>query len=147
VSTSSDAALRRKVLLFDTDHRRREIRAANLRTRGVDVVCAKSVVEVRNFWHPDVFGLILLEASECPDAVEFSREVRTDCPKQRLAFFVGKPDYLSRLPAEQDVELPPEIVAGLSLEEAFKTLSQKNGFVEASLRMQLLRSARRSDAD
>jgi len=145
MGTSPQLSVRNKVLLFDSNHRRREIRAANLRMRGVDVVCAKNISEVRDFWHPDLFRLVLLEAAECPDAVTFSREVRGDCPEQKLAFFVGKPEYLSPLPVPDDEEGLglPEAEAGVSLEEAFKSLSQKNGFVEASLRMQILRSSRR----
>ena len=134
----------RKVLLFDVNHRRREIRAANLRTRGVDVVCAKDLAEVRDLWHIDTFRLVLLEALECPEVVTFSLEVHSDDPRQRLAFFVGKPKYLSFVPAADDTVA--EVAAtdsGLTLEEAFKSLSQKNGFVEASLRMQILRSSRR----
>ena len=145
MSAAPDVHLIKKVLLFDVNHRRREIRAANLRTRGVDVVCAKSLVEVRDFWHIRTFSLVLLEASECPEAVSFSREVRNDDPRQRLAFFVGKPSYLSLLPAVVDdsAAVIAETNAGMTLEDAFKSLAHKNGFVEASLRMQMLRSSRR----
>jgi len=144
VITASDANEIKKVLLFDVNHRRREIRAANLRTRGVDVVCAKTLVEVRDLWHIRTFHLVLLEASECPDAVKFGAEIRSDDPRQRLAFFVGKPQYLSFLPAVAEDSLTAvQAVPGVTLEEAFKTLTHKNGFVEASLRMQMLRSTRR----
>lgn len=135
----------KRVLLFDVNHRRREIRAANLRTRGVDVVCAKNLLEVRDLWHVDTFRLVLLEALECPEVIAFSLEVHSDDPRQRLAFFVGKPNYLSLAPAVSDEDVA-EIAggdSGMTLEEAFKSLSQKNGFVEASLRMQMLRSSRR----
>ncbi|MGZ4815105.1 MAG: hypothetical protein ACXVZV_06845 [Terriglobales bacterium] len=139
-----DVNLRRKVLLFDQDHRRREIRAANLRTRGLDVLCARNLQELRDFWHIHTFRLVLLEASDCPDVVKFSEEVRLDDPRQRLAFFVGKPNYLAFLPVVVDDTVPPVFdSSAVSVEEAFKTLSNKNGFMEASLRMQLARSARR----
>lgn len=135
----------KKVLLFDVNHRRREIRAANLRTRGVDVVCAKSLTEVRDFWHTRTFRLVLLETSECPEVVVFSREVRSDDPRQRLAFFVGKPDYLSLIPGPDgdSIAVIAESSSDVTLEDAFKSLPHKNGFVEASLRMQMLRSSRR----
>lgn len=139
-----DVNLKKKVLLFDVDHRRREIRAANLRTRGLDVLCAKTLAEVRDFWHVQTFRLVLLDASDCPDAVKFCEEVRSDDPRQRVAFFVGKPKYLAFLPTMvDDAALPAQDLVAVSVEEAFKSLSQKNGFVEASLRMQLARSARR----
>ena len=134
-------SIRKKVLLFDTDHRRREIRAANLRTRGVDVVCARNVQEMRDFWQPDIFQLLLLDSTNSPEIVQFSQEVRLDCPGQRLAFFVGKPAYLAHDPAAD--EPPPELATVISLEDAFKSLAHKNGFVEASLRMKMLRSQRR----
>lgn len=144
MSDVSNVSLNRKVLLFDVDHRRREIRAANLRTRGLDVLCARNLAEVRDFWHVQTFRLVLLEATDCPDVVQFSEEVRSDDPRQRLAFFVGKPKYLAFLPTVADdvVPLLPES-ANVTLAEAFKSLSHKNGFVEASLRMQMARSARR----
>jgi len=144
VNAVVDVNLKKKVLLFDVDHRRREIRAANLRTRGLDVLCAKTLAEVRDFWHVQTFRLVLLDASDCPDAVKFCEEVRSDDPRQRVAFFVGKPKYLAFLPTiADDAALPSQDLVAVSVEEAFKSLSQKNGFVEASLRMQLARSARR----
>jgi len=144
VNAVVDVNLKKKVLLFDVDHRRREIRAANLRTRGLDVLCAKTLAEVRDFWHVQTFRLVLLDSSDCPDAVKFCEEVRSDDPRQRVAFFVGKPKYLAFLPTiADDAAVPSEDLVAVSVEEAFKSLSQKNGFVEASLRMQLARSARR----
>lgn len=141
MGVTPELTIRKKVLLFDTDHRRREIRAANLRTRGVDVVCAKNLQEMRDFWQPDLFQLLLLDPTDCPAIVQFSQEVRVDCPSQRLAFFVGKPAYLAHDPAVDCA--PPEVAAVISLEEAFRSMAHKNGFVEASLRMKMLRSQRR----
>ena len=37
----------RRVLLFDTDQKRRDSRADNLRSRGVEVMCAADGVEAR----------------------------------------------------------------------------------------------------
>jgi hypothetical protein len=145
MSALSEALPVQRVLLFDVNHRRREIRAANLRTRGVDVVCAKSLAEVRDFWHVDTFRLVLLETAECPEAVAFGDEIHSDDPKQRVAFFVGRPIYLSRIPAAVDDSSFRAIGfnSGKAFEEAFQALPQKNGFVEASLRMQLVRSSLR----
>jgi len=145
VSDLANVSLNRKVLLFDLEHRRREIRAANLRMRGLDVLCARNLEELRDFWQVQTFRLVLLEASDCPDVVSFSKEVRSDDPRQRLAFFVGKPKYLAFLPvAITDVApLAPEVITVVSVEEACKSLAHRNGFVEASLRMQLARSSHR----
>ena len=145
MSDLANVSLNRKVLLFDLEHRRREIRAANLRMRGLDVLCARNLEELRDFWQVQTFRLVLLEASDCPDVVSFSKEVRSDDPRQRLAFFVGKPKYLAFLPvAITDVApLAPEVITVVSVEEACKSLAHRNGFVEASLRMQLARSSHR----
>jgi len=145
VSDVANVSLNRKVLLFDLEHRRREIRAANLRMRGLDVLCARNVKELRDYWHVQTFRLVLLDASECPEAVIFSAEVRSDDPRQKLAFFVGKPNYLAFLPSTTiDDELPaPEVAAVVSVDDACKSLAHRNGFMEASLRMQLARSSHR----
>jgi len=145
VSNLANVSLNRKVLLFDLDHRRREIRAGNLRMRGLDVLCAKNLDELRQFWQVQAFRLVLLEAGDCPEVVSFSEEVRSDDPRQRLAFFVGKPKYLAFLPVTitDDAPLVPEVIAVLSVEDACKSLANRNGFMEASLRMQLARSSRR----
>lgn len=144
VSNVANVSVNRKVLLFDLDHRRREIRAANLRMRGLDVLCAKNLGELHDFWQVQTFRLVLIEGSNCPEAVGFSEAIRSDDPRQRLAFFVGKPKYLAFLPAI-DGDVPPasEVTELISAEDAFKSLSAKNGFMEASLRMQLARSSRR----
>lgn len=144
MSAADNVSLNRKVLLFDLDHRRRDIRAGNLRMRGLDVLCAKSIEELRDFWQLQTFRLVLIEASDCPEAVGFSEEVRSNDPRQRLAFFVGKPKYLAFLPLADDAAPPiASISEGIPVEDAFKSLTSRNGFMEASLRMQLVRSSRR----
>ena len=146
MSDAAHVSFNRKVLLFDLDPRRRDIRAGNLRMRGLDVLCAHNIEELRKFWQVQTFHLVLIEASDCPEAIGFSEEVRTNRPRQRLAFFVGKPKYLAFLPltrVDEDVPAIPVPIDFVPVEDAFKSLSHKNGFVEASLRMQLARSSRR----
>lgn len=144
MTAADDVSLNRKVLLFDLDHRRRDIRAGNLRLRGLDVLCAKNIGELRDFWQLQTFRLVLIEASNCPEAVSFSQEVRSNDPRQRLAFFVGKPKYLAFLPVGDDAAPPSaSMIQGVPVEDAFKTSANKYGFMEASLRMQLARSSRR----
>ena len=144
MSAADNVGINRRVLLFDLDHRRRDIRAGNLRLRGVDVLCAKNIVELRDLWQLQTFRLVLIEASDCPEAVSFSEEVRSNDPRQRLAFFVGKPKYLAFLPIADDTVPPATLISeGIPVEDAFKSLTNRNGFMEASLRMQLVRSSRR----
>ena len=143
MSDVANVSFNRKVLLFDLDHQRREIRAGNLRLRGLDVLCARNLQELREFWEVQTYRLVLLEAGDCPEAVSFSYEVRSNDPRQRLAFFVGKPKYLAFLPINTDDAPPAALAEAIPIEDAFKALAQRNGFMEASLRMQLLRSSRR----
>lgn len=134
------------VLLFDQDRRRREIRAGNLRMRGLDVLCAGNVEELRGIWKRQTFKLVLIETSDCPEVLAFTEEVRSTDPRQRLAFFVGKPKYLALLPLTIEDDEAPTISAAaevVSVEDAFQSLPNRNGFLEASLRMQLARSSRR----
>jgi hypothetical protein len=133
-----------KVLLFDVNHRRRGIRAANLRLRGVEVVTAKDLEEAHLFWHEKCYTLVLLDG-DSSEVMDFSREIQSSNPKQRLAFFVGKPRYLANLPALDATEIvcDPEVAAILEMEKVYKTLPQRNGFVEASLRILMLRTSKR----
>ncbi len=134
----------KKVLLFDVNHRRRGIRAANLRLRGVEVVTAKDLAEAQLFWHEKCYSLVLLDG-DSSEVMDFSREIQSSSPKQRLAFFVGKPRYLSNLPALDgpDAVFDPTVAAILEMEKVYKTLPQRNGFVEASLRILMLRTSKR----
>jgi hypothetical protein len=134
----------KKVLLFDVNHRRRGIRAANLRLRGVEVVTAKDLGEAQLYWHEKCYTLVLLDG-DSSEVMDFSREIQSSAPKQRLAFFVGKPRYLSNLPALDgaDVVCDPTVAAILEMEKVYKTLPQRNGFVEASLRILMLRTSKR----
>jgi hypothetical protein len=134
----------KKVLLFDVNDRRRGIRAANLRLRGVEVVTAKDLGEAQLFWHEKCYSLVLLDG-DSSEVMDFSREVQSSDPKQRLAFFVGKPRYLSNVPAPDapDEVFDPTVAAILEMENVYKALPQRNGFVEASLRILMLRTSKR----
>ena len=134
----------KKVLLFDVNHRRRGIRAANLRLRGVEVVTAKDLAEAQLYWHEKCYTLVLLDG-DSTEVMDFSRELQSSDPKQRLAFFVGKPRYLSSLPAldAADTACDPTVATILEMEEIYRTLPQRNSFVEASLRILMLRTSKR----
>jgi hypothetical protein len=144
LTSISTVPVPKKVLLFDVNHRRRGIRAANLRLRGVEVVTAKDLGEAQLFWHEKCYTLVLLDG-DSSEVMDFSREIQLSDPKQRLAFFVGKPRYLSNLPALEgaDVVCDPTVAAILEMENVYKALPQRNGFVEASLRILMLRTSKR----
>jgi len=107
----------RKVLLFDTDRRRRDGRADSLRERGIEVTCASDVDEARLKWSEDFYRLVLVDTGNSPKALEFSDEIRAANPKQLLAFFVRKPTYLSVAPeiGSDDEALSFDSDAALSL--------------------------------
>lgn len=137
----------RKVLLFDTDSRRREGRADSLRERGVDVVCAADVDQARLMWTEDFYRLLLVDTNNSPDAIEFSDEVRKANPKQLIAYFVRKPAYLSLAPQTreefEDLSFDTNAALSLRLEEVCQAMSHRNGFREASLRMLAARYSKR----
>jgi hypothetical protein len=144
VTSNAAVPIPKKVLLFDVNHRRRGIRAANLRVRGVEVVTAKDLGEAHLFWHERCYDLLLLDG-DSTDVMDFSREIQSSCPSQRLAFFVGTAPYLSTLP-DAITPVPvadPAVAAIRDMESAYKALPQRNGFVEASLRILMLRTSKR----
>ena len=137
----------RKVLLFDTDIRRRDGRADSLRERGIEVICASDVAEARLKWAEDFYRMVLVDTGNSPSALEFSDEIRAANPKQLLAFFVRKPKYLSLAPEvgtnEEVLSFDSDAALSLRLEEVCQALSPRNGFREASLRMLAMRYVKR----
>jgi CheY-like chemotaxis protein len=147
VTSISTIPVSKKVLLFDENHRRRGVRAANLRVRGVEVVTAKDLGEAQLYWHEKCYDLVLLDG-ESKDVMSFGRELQVSNPSQSLAFFVAEPPYLSRVPGP-DIPLVVREAEENSLqqaEEAYRALPQRNGFKEASLRILLLRASKRKTA-
>jgi len=77
----------------------------------------------------------------------FCEDVRSATPPQRLAFLVGKPEYLAHLPnadaellAETDVQASVgDVKAALSVD--LGNLTQRWGILEASRRISAVRSA------
>lgn len=128
----------RRVLLLDNDKTRRDGRADQLRSRGVEVMCAADITEARLMWLENSFRLILVETQGSPEAVEFGREIRFANPKQLLAFFVGRPGYLSSTPSLLPLIGTEELTAAdfaVRVERACELISHPNGFREASLRI------------
>lgn len=136
----------RRVLLFDTDQKRRESRADHLRSRGVEVLCASDAVEARLMWKENNYRLVLVDPNDSPHAVEFGDDVRASNPKQLLAFFVGKPGYLASSPLTPNGLDSPEETAldfGLRVDRFCEGLSHRYGFREACLRILAARFSKR----
>ena len=99
----------KKVLLIDEKQTTRETRANVLRGHGVEVDATDSLQRARVLWRPRRYDLILLDVrGHLPgEALEFYEQIREVTPRQRFAFLVGPPLYLSLI-----------WPGGISLEEA-----------------------------
>jgi DNA-binding NtrC family response regulator len=107
--TPETDALGKTVLLVDSDQRLGEMRARRLRLYGITVHTASSIQEARVHLEMHHHDLVLLATRENPeDAITFRREIRQQNPKQRVAFLVGPPDYLSFTYGENLVPMPAQ---------------------------------------
>lgn len=143
------AAVRKKrILLIDSYATKRDLRAKILRKLGVEVDCASDISEARSLWQADAYNLVLMDVKREPRNVEdFCGEMASAKPPQRMAFLVGKPEYLGSTPGAGDElyrdptrnGLWSEMVASL-FTSACELLPQRYGFLEASWRIAATRS-------
>ena len=92
----------KNVLIIDGNDAMQTLRAHVLRSRGVHVHTATSVMEAELLWVPDFFDLVLLDVRQrSKEAVEFWRTVRRQHPRQRIRFLIGPPTYLSPTCADE----------------------------------------------
>jgi hypothetical protein len=149
---------KKRILLIDSYPTKRDLRAKILRKMGVEVDCAADISEARSLWQADSYNLVLLDVKRDPRSVEeFCVEMHDAKPPQRMAFLVGKPEYLGSSPgADTSVPLADttrngmwsEMVASL-FTTACEFLPRRHGFLEASWRIaatRSLRDPRRKDA-
>lgn len=145
----SAAARKKRILLIDSYATKRDLRAKILRKLGVEVDCASDISEARSLWQADSYNLVLMDVKREPRNVEdFCTEMAGAKPPQRMAFLVGKPDYLGNAPGAgaDEVYRDPtrnglwsEMVASL-FTSACELLPQRYGFLEASWRIAATRS-------
>jgi CheY-like chemotaxis protein len=94
-----DAVKKKRVLLIDTSHAKRDLRAEVLRKLGIDVDSAADIVEARVWWKPALYDLVLINMEKGRGQRDkFCDDVRSATPPQRLAFLVGQPEYLADSP-------------------------------------------------
>jgi len=141
----------RRVLLLDSSQTKRDLRADVMRKLGIDVDCAADVLEARCWWRADLYNLVLINAEGEPESRDkFCSDIRSANPPQRIAFFVGGPQYLAIAPqpggtgaeAGEDA-LHREMVAALltrSSQTAAQPASQRWGILEACKRISSVRS-------
>ena len=139
---------KKRVLLVDTSHAKRELRAEVMRKLGMEVDCAADIAEARTWWRAALYDLVLINMEKGRgDRDSFCDDVRSATPPQRLAFLVGQPEYLADSPnadEESPVQNADDQIVG-DLKVAFATdrgdLTQRWGILEASRRISAVRSA------
>ena len=141
---------KKRVLLVDASHAKRDLRAEAMRKLGLDVDCAADIPEARVWWRADLYDLVLINAqSDRGYRDKFCEDIRSATPPQRMAFLVGKPEYISGSPRADEVLMDEthennnnvigDVKAALSADVG--TLKQRWGILEASRRISAVRSA------
>lgn len=142
------ASQKRRVLLIDTSTYNRDLRAEAMRRLGMDVDCAADIVEARSWWRADLYDLVLINMEKGRGHRDtFCDAVRHATPPQRLAFFVGHPEYLADAPSENqapsaqavDPMRLSDVKAALSL--SLEGVTHPWGILEASRRISAVRAA------
>jgi CheY-like chemotaxis protein len=144
-----DAVKKKRVLLVDTSHAKRDLRAEVLRKLGMDVDSAADIGEARLWWRPALYDLVLINMEKGRGQRDrFCNDLRSAIPPQRMAFLVGQPEYLADSPnADQELlmEHGDEQAAIASAKVAFPAdpvdSTQRWGILEASRRISAVRSA------
>lgn len=138
---------RRRVLLVDASSQKRELRAETMRKLGIEVDSAADIGEARCWWKAALYDLVLINVENARgNRDQFCDDIRAAAPPQRLAFLVGKPEYLSHLPStdpslHQDDEVVPVADVKAALSARLADLPQRWGILEASRRISAVRSA------
>jgi len=144
-----DAAKKKRVLLIDSSHTKRDLRAEVMRKLGVDVDSAADMVEARVWWKPALYDLVLINMEKGRGQRDkFCDDLKSATPPQRLAFLVGQPEYLADS-LSQDQELAMESgneqAAIVNTKGIFSTdrgdTAQCWGILEASRQISAVRSA------
>jgi CheY-like chemotaxis protein len=147
IPAGSIPAKKKRVLLLDTSQTKRDLRADVMRKLGIEVDCAADVLEARCWWRADLYNLVLIGvAGEVDSRDQFCTDLRSATPPQRIAFFVGGPEYLAAAPhsdaapAEADADaLHKQLVAAL-LAQTAGGASQRWGILEACRKISSVRS-------
>jgi response regulator RpfG family c-di-GMP phosphodiesterase len=80
----------KKVLLIDRSQATREVCAAVLRSRGVEVHEAEEISAARFLWQPNVYDLVMLDVRRySPEETrEFYEQIKGASPRQQFAFLM-----------------------------------------------------------
>lgn len=144
-----DDVKKKRVLLIDTSHAKRDLRAEVLRKVGIYVDSAADIAEARSWWRPALYDLVLINMEKGRGHRDkFCDDLRSATPPQRFAFLVGQPEYLVDSPnADQELlmeRVEERVVAGQA-KDTFRSnaddSTQRWGILEASRRISAVRSA------
>jgi hypothetical protein len=146
-AVEANPAKKKRVLLLDTSQSKRDLRADVMRKLGIEVDCAADVLEARCWWRADLYNLVLINGiGEVEERDKFCVDIRRATPPQRIAFFVGGPEYLALAPhsdggpsAANGGALPGDLVAAL-LAQSSQPASQRWGILEACKRISSVRA-------
>jgi CheY-like chemotaxis protein len=144
-----DVVKKRRVLLIDSSHAKRDLRAEVLRKLGMDVDSAADIAEARSWWRPALYNLVLINMEKGGGQRDrFCDDLRSATPPQRFAFLVGSPEYLAdSLDADQELAMQSrqeQAAMGTAKESSSADLvdsTQRWGILEASRRISAVRSA------
>jgi CheY-like chemotaxis protein len=140
---------KKRVLLVDTSHAKRDLRVGALRKRGLYVDSAADIAEARSWWRPALYDLVLINMEKGRGQRDkFCDDLRSATPPQRLAFLVGQPEYLVDSPnADQELLMERGDEASLIGDAKVAFLADPEGstrrwgILEASRRISAVRSA------
>lgn len=144
-----DALKKKRVLLIDTSHAKRDLRVEVMRKLGIDVDSAADIAEARVWWRPALYDLVLINMEKGRGQRDkFCDDLRSARPPQRLAFLVGRPEYLTDSPNDDQelaMESSDEQVAISTATGIFsadlRDSNQRWGILEASRQISAVRSA------
>lgn len=144
-----DPIKKKRVLLVDSSHAKRDLRAEVMRKLGIDVDSAADIVEARIWWRPALYDLVLINMEKGRGQRDkFCDDVRSATPPQRLAFLVGQPEYLADAPNanEELIVQNGDDQAGTGSAKAIipadrADTSGRWGILEASRKISAVRSA------
>ncbi len=139
---------KKRVLLIDSSHAKRDLRAEVMRKLGIDVDSAADFTEASIWWKPALYDLVLINMEKGRGQRDkFCDHVRSATPPQRLAFLVGRPELLSDS-LNEDQESAMESDDGEATADNAKTIpvdpgdtSRRWGILEASRKISAVRSA------
>jgi len=96
---------RQKVLLVGGSESRQSLRASILRAHGLEVDVAVGVTDSRSLCRQNAYDWVVLDThSLLPrEAIDFCEQLKRAVPRQRIAFFVGGPTFISLKWPDEDV--------------------------------------------